>query len=433
MCTLDWRSPRLLRFFDIAFFLLALSSLIYAVVRATFHGEDLFYLQDRGREWLEGVYQKKGGSFYGHPPYAVVLYSVMAVFSFERWRLLFLVINLLTTVAILVLTKKLFGDDWNWKAQFYLGALLLVWAPFRVTLRMGQISLLITASLLAGLLARSRKKYVCGGIFLGLALSKYSLTLPFFLYFLCKKEWKMVITAVLVMGILTTVFALRLGMSPVDVTRDYVEVMSQTSISNDELFKGATEIGPLLFLLTGGNQRWADYLSLLVIALSLFAMFIVFRRTPDFEEWHLAILALFSLWFVYHNTYDSVLCILPAAFLMNLIIRKKNLAFSIFWLSAMSLFAFSIPGLLTERLQSSRETLSANPAGLLGLHIERLLVFAMFLSFLFALWKDEAVKRDSDGLPKVVLQKAESGGAESEELLPRKKNRHRFPSLERLG
>jgi hypothetical protein len=266
---------------------------------------------------------------------------------------------------------------------------------------MGQISLLITAALLAGLVARSKKKYIWGGIFLGLALSKYSLTLPFFLYFIWKKEWKMVIPAVLVMGILTTVFALRLGLSPLEVTGDYLEVMSHTSISNDALFKGTTEIGPLLFIVTGGNQQWADYLSLFVILVSLVAMIVVFRRKPHCEEWHFAIVALFSLWFVYHNTYDSVLCILPAAVLMSFIARKKFLPFSVGWLSAMCLFALSVPGLLTERLHFTTESLSGSPAGLLGLHIERLLVFGMFWSFLFYLRKADKVKTALGNLQKV--------------------------------
>lgn len=403
LLTLDWRSSRFLKFLEIAFFLLALSSLIYAVIRSTFHGEDLFYLQERGREWLAGSYQKKSGSFYGHPPYAVVLYSLMALFSFEVWRILFLVINLFATITILFLSVKLFGADWSLKTQYYLAGLLLIWAPFRVTLRMGQISLLITAGLLAALFARSKKKYIWGGIFLGLALAKYSLTLPFLLYFVWKKEWKMVITAVLVMGILTTVFALRLGMSPLEVTGDYLEVMSQTSISNDALFKGTTEIGPLLFIVTGGNQRWADYLSLFVVIVSLVAMGMVFRRKPHCEDWHFAILALFALWFVYHNTYDSVFCILPAAVLMNFIAQKKHLAFSKLWLSAMCLFALSIPGVLTSRLHLTPESLSESPLGLLGLHIERLLVFTMFCSFLFCLWKEDRVKTGAESFQKIEV------------------------------
>jgi hypothetical protein len=55
--------------------------------------------------------------------------------------------------------------------------------------------------------------------------------------------------------------------------------------------------------------------------------------------------------------------------------------------SILALFAVSIPGLLTERLHLSVASLSANPAGFVGVHFERFLVFGMFCWLLVLLSK----------------------------------------------
>jgi hypothetical protein len=102
---------------------------------------------------------------------------------------------------------------------------------------------------------------------------------------------------------------------------------------------------------------------------------------------HFAALALFSLWSIYHRTYDSVLCLLPAALLVDFLVHKRFVAFSRFWLAAFGLLIVSIPGVLVDRLKMSPADLANNPLLFLGLHIERLLVLGMFWSLMFLMWK----------------------------------------------
>jgi hypothetical protein len=131
-------------------------------------------------------------------------------------------------------------------------------------------------------------------------------------------------------------------------------------------------------------------------------MAIVFRREPRCEKAHLAVVAFFSLWYVYHRTYDSVSCILPAAFFIDLLVRKRFRVFAAICLSALGLLAVSIPGLLTERLHLQVASLSANPLGFLGLQIERILIFGLFWSLLIFLWRvgptDRAAKEQFGAL-----------------------------------
>src|SRR5437016_2826309 len=122
---------------------------------------------------------------------------------------------------------KLWGSDWLTRTRLLLAAFFIAFAPFRVTLRNGQICLMVMALLLGALLARRRKKNFLAGALLGLSLCKYTLTFPFFLYFVWKREWKVVSTAILVPLALTEVFALRLGLSLFQVISQYLSLASQ--------------------------------------------------------------------------------------------------------------------------------------------------------------------------------------------------------------
>jgi hypothetical protein len=372
---------------ELSFFFLALVSLGYSVMTAPGQGRDLAMFQEMGRAWLSGTYQMGEGQFYGPPPFASVLFSPLGIFSPVQARIVLIAVNLITTAIIILLIKKLWGDTWPAKAPLYLAALLLCWAPFRVTVRNGQISLIVTALLLGALLEWKRGAKILAGLLLGLSLCKYPLTLPFALYFVWRREWKIVAAAVLTVAALTEVFALRLGLSLPGVTVDYVRMMMLSmSIHNDWHFVGATEIGPLLRGLTG-SEHFGRALNGLVTAVGLAAMAFTFWRRRRSEKFHLAIITFFSLWFVYHRIYDAVICVIPAAVFADLIIRDKHRKFGVACLAALALFAISIPGLLTERLHLSVESLSANPAGFVGVHFERVLVFGMFWLLLVLLWK----------------------------------------------
>jgi hypothetical protein len=381
---------------DTALLLFAAISLVYSVVTALGNGKDLATFQVIGRAWAAGVYRTGEGPLFGYPPFASVLLAPLALLSFDQLRAIFVAVNLLATVAILLLVKRLWGEAWPVKAYVYLAALVICWAPFRVTLRNGQISLIMTTLVLGSLLARKRGASMLAGSLLGLSLCKYSLTLPFALYFVWRREWKIAAAAVLTVAVLTEAFALRLGLSMFDVTGDYVRGVLHISTTNDANFAGVTEIGPLLFALTG-NEQFAGWLNIALIVIAALAMCLCFWKTPYREGCHIAILTFFSLWFVYHRVYDAVICVLPAAVFFDLIVRGRARKLGSICVAVLGLLAVSVPGLLTERLHLSGERLAASPLGLLGLHLERLLVFVMFWSLLILLWKRRSRDRVEPG------------------------------------
>jgi len=370
-----------------AFFALALVSLSYAVLTAPNAGIDLRFFQQGAREWVDGLFRIGDGNIGEYPPFALPLLSPIAFVPFDQLLVLWLALEIASAAISLVLVVKLWGTEWSVRTRLYLGAFLLTWAPFRVTLRNGQISLMIMAVLLGALLARRRKREFLAGALLGLTLSKYSLTFPFFLYFVWRREWKILSTAILIPLALTEVFALRMGLSMFEVISQYTRVVSQIYLSGVSADMGTSEIKLLFFDLSGGNESFAAILTLLLSIAAMVCMGVVFSRQPRWELAHVSALALFSLWSVYHRTYDSVLCLLPAALLVDLLVRKRFVAFSRFWLAGLGLLIISIPGVLVERLKMSPADLSNNPLLTLGLHIERLLVFGMFWSLMFLMWR----------------------------------------------
>jgi hypothetical protein len=389
-------------------FALALASLAYAVVTAPTVGIDLKFFQTGAREWADGIFQIGAGVVGVYTPFLLPTLFPIAFVPFDTLVVLWLALNVASAVLSLQFVNKLWGERWPIKARLALAAFFIAFAPFRVTLRNGQISLMVMALLLGALLARKRNQNFLAGALLGLSLCKYTLTLPFFLYFGCKREWKLISTAILVPLALTEVFAWRLGLSLFQVISRYVPLASQILFSGLPGRTGTTEIKLLFLDLSGGNEWFAAILTLLLSTTALVCMAIMFSRKPRWETPHIVALALFSLWSVYHRTYDSVFCLLPAAMLTDFLINKRFVAFSRFWLGALGLLVVSIPGLLVDRLKLDPTSFAGNPFFLLGLHIERILVFGMFWSVLFLMWK---TRDTGDALGSIVEHKGEKVAA----------------------
>lgn len=376
---------RFLKSLEALFFLFALVSLAYAITVALRRGTDVALAHTQGRAWLDGLSQKDLPIFYGYPPYAVVVFSLLALLSLRQAIIAMLIINLAATALCLHFIWRLWGAEWPIRTRLHLAALLLSWSSFRVTFGNGQLSLIVMALLLGAILAGERKKKIVAGFFLSLALCKYTLSFPFLLYFAWKREWKILIFALTPLLPLTQVYASRLGSSALAMTADYLYLLRREAMEKDAILTGVTEIKPLILSLTGGHQTLSAALTVALCLVALICMIVVFKRSNENELIKLSILALFGLWSVYHRTYDLVLCLLPAALFIDLLTRKNWIGFSLGWLAALGLLIINIPGLLVYKLRLSGDSL-ATPLGLIGLHSERIMIFAMFWSLLFLLW-----------------------------------------------
>jgi hypothetical protein len=383
----------------IAAFFLVLSSAAYAILTATEKGIDLGYYHNAGRQWLTGAFQIGKGPSGEYPPFTLVLFALMGKLSFEHTRLLWLLLNSTATILILWLVIRWIGSDWPFKAKFYLMTFFLCWASFRVTLRVGQLSLIITALILSAMWAESHRKDFGAGAFLGLSLSKPTLTFPFFFYFIWEKKWKSLIVAGLLTLGLTQIFASHQGKGLIQTSFEYFKSATQTYVSGISDYSGTCEIKPLLYLLSGKNAPLAAFLSMGLILGALTTMASLFHRKPSEKPLQVAVLVFFGLWAVYHRIYDTVACIIPAAVLFDFIVKKKFARMSWFCLAGLALLGVDFPGVLLDRLHWSPARLSSNPLGFLGLHLDRLIVFGLFGAFLVLLWKSDSEPLNSSSTP----------------------------------
>jgi Glycosyltransferase family 87 len=379
----------IIRTLETLLFAAAIVSLAYAVITAPSRGFDIKLFHDGAEQWVEGARKIGEGPILAYPPFAIVLLAPLALLSTGHLIVVWLGVNLASTATVLYLVIKLYGSRWPVRVQACLVALFLCWAPFRVCVRNGQVSIVLTAVLLAIVLARSYGMKVVAGVLLGVAVGRYHFTYAFFLYFLWKREWKIVAISLLVPALLTVVYALRMEQSVVSVVREYTAILPTISNPTYGRFVGRTEISPLVLDLTGGDARVTSIVDGVLALGAILASWAVFRRRPESEKAHLAVLAVFTLWPMYHRVYDAVLLIVPAAMLIDLLVRGQHRRFSVGWLIGLGLFAFSIPGVIEGRFGALRSGPLLSLLGAAGAHLERGIVFGLFWSLLFLLWKND--------------------------------------------
>jgi hypothetical protein len=362
----------------------AIASLAYAVATAPALGYDIALFQQGGRNWANGSHSFEAGPSHLYPPFALPLFWVATLVSTKALTVIWLLVNLVAGASVVYLSARLLGDSWPRRTLLILGAFLLSLAPFRVTLRSGQMSLVITALLLAALLARRKGLWLAGGLLIGLSLIKYTIAGPFFLYMLWKREWKISAVAVGLLTALTLVASSHMGISPFEAIARSVRSAAGVYTSAPDAFAGATGLKALVFSLTG-DAHVTNIIRIGLIVIALVAMAVIFARTPGQEALHYAALSLFALWFAYHGIYDAVLCVIPAAVFINILASERHVMLGRIGVISLGLLALSIPGLLTERLRFDPVSLAAKPAGWLALQIERLVVFGLFWMLLVLL------------------------------------------------
>jgi hypothetical protein len=359
-------------------YLLALASFSYTIATAPWMGKDLIYYRTVAASWAAGTYLPDTGRFYGPPPWTAVALSPASLLQPSQAVIFMLLVNLAAAATVAWLALALWGQNWGRRGKLFLCALLLVWAPFRITVRNGQLSLIITALVLGYIWARKQRREYVAGALLGLSLIKYPLSFPFLLYSLWRREWKTAGVALGIPLILTLVYAARLEISPIRIASDYIADIVGNLTVKETAFTGTTEIKPLVDYFVG-EHRWLAMPVIITVWISaLLALGFAFRRARTWEAAHFAALSLFSLWVVFHRPYDSVLLIIPAAVLIDLRGQPDAKRAAEWGLGLLGLFALSIPGILADRLGLDPTAVASNPLGLAGLHLERLVVLGLF-------------------------------------------------------
>lgn len=238
---------------------------------------------------------------------------LLSSFSWLPWQLaktVWFLINLILVglLPLLVIRYLTPLPRMPWTAVLLTCLIFYALKGTRAALGTGQTTILVL-TLMVLALAIWKNSWIAAGLLLGLALSKYSIALPIFLFFLYKRQFKLLALSLVVQ--LAGVFIISgfSGNNPISIIQSYYQIMiahvGHPGIHLAELFPhGSTLriIGPILLTL---------------IVLGLLARYYFRGRSvsiafvPDkFIDLH--VLSIFSLWTLlvaYHRPYDGILII----------------------------------------------------------------------------------------------------------------------------
>ncbi len=160
-------------------------------------------------------------------PMQPLLMSPLGLLSFSTANVVWLVIQVAMALAIPLLLLGLNPRPPSVAAQVAGVSLFLAWAPTRMTLALGQITLLsgLFGFLAVWLVYRRSDWWLLAGVCMGIALSKYTNTWPLLLFLLVHRHYRAAIVAVLTQVAGFLLLSLVTGEAPIDVIGSYFALL----------------------------------------------------------------------------------------------------------------------------------------------------------------------------------------------------------------
>jgi len=159
-----------------------------------------------------------------YPPFVAIMFIPSIWLSLKGIIITWFIIELVCLAAIACMLTILWNGRLNWNLAIFIFFILLAWYPVMNDLYHGQLSILLTLLVFAGLLALHKERKVQTGIFIGISIAIKLITWPLIIYFLLKKDWRTVVVSSLTALGLNFVTLLIIGIKPF---LDYLKVTSQ--------------------------------------------------------------------------------------------------------------------------------------------------------------------------------------------------------------
>ena len=184
----------------------------------------------------------------------------------------------------------------------------------------GQINIIVTAALLAALIAQGRARPVWAGLWLYVATSKIGTMLPFLLLFLRKADrWTWPVLAGLVIASCAVTGRLTELPGRLATMVNRIEELSAPGKVNDYTYAGPRNASIIsfeaLFYRLGMRDRAmirnAQYAAVLTIGVWVIYL-VLWQSLPRPSA--SALVALYSALFLYHRDYDMVILVLPLVY-----------------------------------------------------------------------------------------------------------------------
>ncbi len=250
-------------------------------------------------------------------PLALLLFQ----FSWFSWPLakwLWTLVNLPLALLVPYLVIRSFPERgaFDESVRLLLHLLFLAFMSTRVSLWLGQTTLVVFSLMLATWLLRERN-WPLSGLALGLALSKYSLALPMVLFLLVearRRNWLILAVAGLVQVAGACAVAYLSRETPWAVLQDYIRIFRRVAASTKDYGIQISALVPL-------RGRASIVGPVLTTILMVILMSLLWRRmrwpaafAPLAHYCGLMILTVWTLLVAYHGIYDAqvVVLIIPA-------------------------------------------------------------------------------------------------------------------------
>lgn len=268
-------------------------------------------------------------------PGAAPLFLVVAPFSLLSWlnaSIAWSVFNAVLGIGFVWLLVKLNGGKMASVDGMFLLGLFFSTIAARQTIELGQTSLMIAVSMLGALLIAGSHPAIAG-ILLAIAVSKYTVGFPAFLYFFCRRWWRGLISCVVthLLGIL--IIAAVGNASPLQVIRAYVLssllVLRQATDYSIHLLAlgwgivGYLLVGSITFAVIWALVIWYHKASSLIRKDMLTALTLV------------GIGSLWSLLSLYHGRQDMVVAFIFIAIIVQRVGRDRVRGLSNYRLTSM--------------------------------------------------------------------------------------------------
>ncbi len=187
----------------------------------------------------------------------------------------------------------------------------------KLAIEAGQ-SVILILFLMVGALASIDRQPLLAGVLLGFALSKYSVSIPLFLFFLLLRRWRVLLMAIMIQAAGFVVLSWLIGIAPWQLARDYVSLISSAYLSRSMNYGFTIQLASLFTPDSPIASTLSVLLTLIVIViigrLWLNSQGLENRLPVQFAAF--TSLTIWSLLVIYHGDYDFVLSIFFLFFLI---------------------------------------------------------------------------------------------------------------------
>ena len=149
-----------------------------------------------------------------YPPFLALLSIPLALINVNKLVTVWFIIELAFLATIACMLTILWKGRIDWIRAVFLILILLAWDSVVSDLYWGQLSILITALLLAALLALKNNHKTLAGVIIGFTLAIKLITWPLVIFLLLKKDWRTTISSCLTALGLNLVALCVIGVGP---------------------------------------------------------------------------------------------------------------------------------------------------------------------------------------------------------------------------